>query len=283
MSLETTPVCASCGRPLDAEVDVAEVGGLCEACRPSPPSDPVEELLQRGARGTTLLLVIVAGLFVFGRLWFYDAAHWAEFTRWLKLANFCGDYTVCTVADQPWRLLTAAFLHAGFLHLIFCVWWIWELGRAIEMRRRLRVPHALRHRQCRGLDGGGLAHPHAGPRQCGWHRHGGGSTFGRASDALRAPGEVPVVPAYGIGLSPVVFALASFLVVTRRKDPVARLVLGRRSVRILIAWLLLGIVFSQVGAFPVSNWSHAAGAVWGLLGSPAPARPAVSGSPSWGW
>jgi GlpG protein len=36
---------------------------------------------------------------------------------------------------QIWRLLTPAFLHFGILHILFDLWWLYDLGRAVEARK----------------------------------------------------------------------------------------------------------------------------------------------------
>lgn len=46
--------------------------------------------------------------------------------------NLGFDPSFPTFLTQPWRLITYAFVHAGFLHFVFNMLWLWWMGRAVE-------------------------------------------------------------------------------------------------------------------------------------------------------
>lgn len=49
----------------------------------------------------------------------------------VELLAWGGNFLPATIA-QPWRLLTAAFLHAGAIHLAFNMWALWNMGAIAE-------------------------------------------------------------------------------------------------------------------------------------------------------
>lgn len=42
------------------------------------------------------------------------------------------NYAPLTLGGQPWRLITALFLHGGFMHILFNMWCLWDLGGLCE-------------------------------------------------------------------------------------------------------------------------------------------------------
>ena len=51
--------------------------------------------------------------------------------RAVELLMWGGNHLPVTL-DQPWRLITATFLHGGIIHLAFNMWALWDTGRLAE-------------------------------------------------------------------------------------------------------------------------------------------------------
>ena len=50
---------------------------------------------------------------------------------WL-VSNLGFDPAFPTFLTQPWRLVTYAFLHANFMHILFNMLWLWWMGKSVE-------------------------------------------------------------------------------------------------------------------------------------------------------
>lgn len=55
-----------------------------------------------------------------------------NFVNNLLFQAFAFDPSFPTVFIQPWRLITYAFLHVGFLHFLFNMLWLYWIGRSVE-------------------------------------------------------------------------------------------------------------------------------------------------------
>jgi membrane associated rhomboid family serine protease len=131
---------------------------------------------------------------------------------------------------EPWRAVTTALLHGGWLHLAFNVAWTWTLGRRVEAVF--------------------------------------GSLATLFSFLLLAA--VPLAAEYalfegGVGLSGVGYGLVGMLWVLARRD--ARFVgaLDDRLAGLFAAWFFVCIGLSWSGVLAVANVAHGAGAVLGVL------------------
>jgi GlpG protein len=134
---------------------------------------------------------------------------------------------------QIWRLITPAFLHFGFLHIIFNMLWLRDLGGMIE-----------------SIEG-----------------------FGKllmlvlvsAAISNWAQFVVSGNPLFG-GMSGVVYALLGYVWMKGKYQPGLGLFLHKETVVMMMFWLVFCFVFFQRG---VANWAHlggvVVGVVWGYL------------------
>lgn len=137
--------------------------------------------------------------------------------------------------SQPWRLFTPMFLHFGLMHIFFNLWWLKDLGTAIERVFSPRyllifvlVTAAFSHT---------LEYMVSGP-----------TTFG--------------------GMSGVVYALFSFIWIRGRLDASFPYRMPPQLATFMLIWLGLGFT-GWVG--PIANWVHTGGlivgSVWGVVSS----------------
>jgi GlpG protein len=136
---------------------------------------------------------------------------------------------------QPWRLFTPMFLHFGWLHIVFNMWWMKDLGTAIErvfssryLLTLVLVIAAFSHV---------LEYVMSGPK-----------IFG--------------------GMSGVVYGLFAFIWIRGRFDPSFPYRIPQQLVTFMLIWLALGFT-GWVG--PIANWVHSGGlivgAAWGFISS----------------
>ena len=134
---------------------------------------------------------------------------------------------------QPWRLFTPMLLHFGWLHIFFNMWWMKDLGTAIERVFSSRyllvlvlVIAAVSHV---------LEYVMSGPR-----------IFG--------------------GMSGVVYGLFAFIWIRGRFDPSFPYRIPQQLVTFMLIWLALGFT-GLVGH--IANWVHLGGlltgAAWGFV------------------
>jgi GlpG protein len=136
---------------------------------------------------------------------------------------------------QPWRLLTPMFLHFGWLHIVFNMWWLKDLGTAIE--RVFSARYLFFFVVTVALISHVLEYMMSGPR-----------IFG--------------------GMSGVVYGLFAFIWIRGRLDPSFPYRLPQQLVTFMLIWLALGFT-GWVG--PIANWVHLGGlltgAAWGFVTS----------------
>jgi GlpG protein len=133
-------------------------------------------------------------------------------------------------SGEVWRLVTPIFLHFGLPHIVFNMWWLYDLGGIIELKLR-------------------------------WLR------FAGLVLAIAIPSNIAQAMATGEafgGMSGVVYGLFGFAWVRGRLDPASGLYLRPDIAFWMIGWFVLcmgGVIGN------VANWAHGVGLLaGGLLG-----------------
>ena len=130
-------------------------------------------------------------------------------------------------SGQVWRLVTPIFLHLGFIHLLFNMLWMSDLGNMIE------------------------------------RRHGSLRLLGFVC-LLAVPSNILQFlftgPTFG-GMSGVVYGLLGYLWIRSKTDPFYEIHLRRNTIVMMGIWFVLCIVMPEMH---VANVAHAVGAVVGM-------------------
>ena len=137
--------------------------------------------------------------------------------------------------EQPWRLVTPMVLHFGWMHIFFNMWWLKDLGTAVErvFSARYLLVFVLVV-----------------------------AVFSHTLEYMMSGGRI-----FG-GMSGVVYALFTFIWVRGRLDPSFPYRMPQQLVTFMLIWLVLGFT-GWVGH--IANWVHSGGlivgAVWGVISS----------------
>ena len=143
-----------------------------------------------------------------------------------------GDLGEALASGQVWRLLSPAFLHFGWMHLIFNMLWLWYFGRQVEaLQGSLRMLTLL---LVAGI-GANLAQYAAGT-----------VLFG--------------------GMSGVDFALLGYVWLMSRRAPRSGFFVPQMLVVFMLGWLVFAMtdMAAMVGFGNVANEAHLGGLVVGL-------------------
>jgi membrane associated rhomboid family serine protease len=137
-SRETGVSCSSCGRPICPDcMSPTPVGMRCPAC--SRERTRVRHLSLPTARYSVTQILIAINVVVFlAELWTGVTLGGSDSgTVYTHLVLFgpalTGNDPIPGLGThQYWRLLTAGFLHAGLLHILFNMLSLWFVGRVLE-------------------------------------------------------------------------------------------------------------------------------------------------------
>lgn len=126
----TLLACSDCGRPVCPACSIdAPVGQKCRECAKAEGRFKVVNVRRRGAaglRGTPVTLtILVVSLSIAGLEFVQPALHAELMIRFASI-------NAAISQGEWWRILTAAFLHFGLLHIVFNMWALYVLGPRIE-------------------------------------------------------------------------------------------------------------------------------------------------------
>lgn len=184
---------------------------------------------------TFVMIALCVAVFIWSRFATdLDAIHWLfSSEQFLGHRNF-GAMLPEVRHGQVWRLVTPAFIHLGWLHILFNMLWLRDLGSMIEGRQgSLQLAILVLVIACL-------------------------SNFGQYYVAG---------PIFG-GMSGVVYGLLGYVWIRGRFDPASGLFLHPSTVNMMLIWFVLCYT-GLLG--PVANTAHAVGLVtgvaWGYLSS----------------
>ncbi|MBF59975.1 rhomboid family intramembrane serine protease [Halomonas sp. FeN2] len=144
-----------------------------------------------------------------------------------------GNLTQTLTSGQVWRLLSPAFLHFGWMHLIFNLMWVWYFGRQVEALQGSRIMLLL-------LIVAGIG----------------------ANVAQYATGTV----LFG-GMSGVVYALLAHVWLMSRRVPQSGFFVPQMLVVFMLGWMVFTMtdMAGSVGFGNVANEAHLGGLLVGLV------------------
>jgi rhomboid protease GluP len=229
--------CITCGRPLPT-FSFGARSDVCATCRASAidaqTGYPGQATAPRGAlvRGKAPITRVLVGINV--AVFVAMAASGVSLSdpTGAQLLKWGANWGPLSLGSQPWRMLASNYLHIGFLHILFNMWCLWDLGNLAE-RIFDGWTYVLTYTLC-GL-AGSLA-------SLWWH---------------------PMV--LGAGASGAIFGLAGALITALYLGhlPVPKQAV-QRTVRSLLMFAGYNLFFGAVGA-GIDNSAHLGGLAAGLL------------------
>lgn len=173
--------------------------------------------------------ITYAVIFLCTSLWAYlNFAENLPYYKEVVTAVTPGELRIWTGA--VWGLITAAFVHFDFWHILFNMWWAKDFGRILE-------PSMGRKRYL---------------------------LFILSAAIVSAGAQLLLSDQTGVGFSGVVYAMFGFSVVARRVHPEYLKIVDVRTIQWLLGWLVLCIILTSTGLWNVANAAHVAGFVFGL-------------------
>jgi rhomboid protease GluP len=126
------PNCKNCGRELPT-FPSGESSDLCESCQTATvvsASRPQARRVVRPSRRVTQVLLGI-NVVVFLAMVMSGASLVQPSNE--QLLQFGANWGPLSLGSQPWRLLTANYVHVGIVHIALNMWCLWDLGGLAEL------------------------------------------------------------------------------------------------------------------------------------------------------
>lgn len=140
---------------------------------------------------------------------------------------------------ELWRLITPIFIHLSWLHLLFNMLWLHDLGSTIE--NRYGTPRFCLMVLLIAI----LSVVAQSLAPASWGPFGGGYNHG--------------------GMSGVVYGLFGFAWIRTRLDPGCGIQMRPDTVLLMVAWLFICVLLTDRGTFNIANVAHVIGLLAGML------------------
>ena len=89
---------------------------------------PMRVVLLNAPVTLALILLSIGGFLMY----LYTPMNWLNALSFSSSQVSDNQSLIQTIDGQYWRLITPAFLHFGWLHIVFNCLWLWDLGRRVE-------------------------------------------------------------------------------------------------------------------------------------------------------
>jgi membrane associated rhomboid family serine protease len=173
---------------------------------------------------TYIVIVICGAIFAYLNLA-------KETSSYNRVSAFLMPSTVRIWDGAYWGLLTAAFVHLAFWHILFNVMCARDFGSLIEPTMG-RAKYIL---------------------------------FVIVAAFISSGGQLAISDQTGIGFSGVVYAMFGYALAARHVEPRYRSMINRRVILWMLGWLVLCIVLTLTGIWNVANGAHVAGFLFGYF------------------
>jgi GlpG protein len=151
--------------------------------------------------------------------------NWEVYKKW-------GSPSVIDIFNGSyWGLITSNFLHIELWHIAFNLYWLWIFGKKIEFESNKTFYGVLI----------------------------------LSSALVSSLSELSFTDTTGIGISGIGYSLFGYIFLKSKTAEVYKNYLDKRTIRLVIFWLLLCIVLTQTKALNVGNAAHIGGLLWGII------------------